>query len=633
MINTHCPGQDDLAAFTAGRMPGAALEHLAAHVQQCAACQARLEAMDRGRNSVLSLLRREPMSDVNLPTGGGQPSFSTLGPPTTPGPEAIRAGTVVPADAVTAPARANPLAAGVTPLLESEIAALLHFRLRVLVTVTLVALLFLLLENVADPLRHTVTQRAWDWRDQGLLIVTILAHAAVGSVLWWRRRLSLKRLRVLEVCVLVSATAYLAGNRYITLAAAGIGVSSDPAAHQLHVEHAMLLSNMGWFFAMASYGLYIPNTWRRCAAVIASLAFVALLMLILAAQANPMVAARLPMLLGASLTGLVLVGGLALFGSFKLSSLQREAFAARQAARELGQYRLTRKLGSGGMGEVHLAEHRLLKRACAIKLIRPQHADDPEALRRFEREVQATAQLRHPHIVEIYDYGHAADGTFYYVMEHLSGMTLSDVVLRHGPMPPARAVHVLRQLCSALRSAHGIGLIHRDIKPSNAMLCPDGIAHDRVKLLDFGLVRAVGVSETANPLTQEGVVIGTPEYMSPEQAEGRADMDGRSDLYSLGAVAYFLLTGTPPFRGRTPVQMVLAHLHTPVTPMRTCFPNIPEDVEAVVLRCLAKSPAERFADIASLERALDDCACAGLWDEEQAAAWWRAVAEARPEQR
>jgi serine/threonine-protein kinase len=305
-----------------------------------------------------------------------------------------------------------------------------------------------------------------------------------------------------------------------------------------------------------------------------------------------------------------------------LETLRGEAIEARK----LGQYQLQRRLGAGGMGEVYLAEHVLLRRPCAIKLIRPERAGDPRNLARFEREVQATATLTHPNTVEVFDYGHAADGTFYYVMEYLPGLNLEELVKQHGPLPPARVIHLLRQICRALQEAHAVGLIHRDIKPGNIIVGQRGGQYDVAKLLDFGLVRAPGLAGDGQPLTQEGAIAGTPAYMSPEQAAGRADLDGRSDLYNLGAVAYFLLTGQPPFVRQTAVQTLAAHLGEPVVAPDRLRADLPADVQAVLLRCLEKEPARRFPDAESLEPALGHCDCAGQWTREQAAAWWRAVA-------
>jgi serine/threonine-protein kinase len=274
------------------------------------------------------------------------------------------------------------------------------------------------------------------------------------------------------------------------------------------------------------------------------------------------------------------------------------------------------------MGEVHLAEHVLLKRPCAVKLIRPACATNPRALERFEREVRLTAALSHPNIVEIYDYGRADDGTYYYVMEYLSGLSLAELVERHGVLPPGRVVYLLRQVCGALCEAHAAGLIHRDIKPSNMFAARRGVTGDVAKLLDFGLVLSRAGSDAAH-LSGEGQVRGTPLYMSPEQVRGGRELDGRSDLYSLGAVAYYLLTGRPPFDGESGIGVMIAHARDPVVPPSRDRADVPEDLERVVLRCLAKDPAERFPDAEGLEQALGECACAGDWDRDRAARWWQ----------
>jgi serine/threonine-protein kinase len=306
------------------------------------------------------------------------------------------------------------------------------------------------------------------------------------------------------------------------------------------------------------------------------------------------------------------------FGAHMISRLRREAVEARQ----LGQYHLLRRLGTGGMGEVYLAEHQLLKRPCAVKLIQPGHAADPRAQARFEREVRLTARLSHPNTVDVYDYGRAEDGTYYYVMEYLRGLSLDELVERYGPLPPERAVYLLQQVCGALSEAHAAGLIHRDIKPSNIFAARRGGIDDMAKLLDFGLVRPVATDHSAH-LSAKGQILGTPLFMSPEQATSSQELDGRGDLYSLGAVAYYLLTGRPPFEGDDGIVVMIAHARDPVVPPSRVHPGIPEDLERVVLRCLAKHPDERFADAQGLERALGHCACAGKWDQDLAARWWR----------
>jgi eukaryotic-like serine/threonine-protein kinase len=241
-----------------------------------------------------------------------------------------------------------------------------------------------------------------------------------------------------------------------------------------------------WFALIVAYGIFIPNTWRRCATIVGVLA---LNPIVTAAISNSLFGGLPPRLLTAYLFNLgiwmVYASALAIYGSHRINVLHKHALEARK----LGQYQLKRLLGVGGMGEVYLAEHLLLRRPCAIKLIRIDRAADVESLLRFEREVQATATLTHPNTVQVYDYGHTDDGTFYYVMEYMPGLTLNELVQRHGPAPASRTIHLLRQICGDLREAHARGLVHRDIKPSNIIVCKRGGLHDVAKLLDFGIVQ------------------------------------------------------------------------------------------------------------------------------------------------
>jgi serine/threonine-protein kinase len=314
---------------------------------------------------------------------------------------------------------------------------------------------------------------------------------------------------------------------------------------------------------------------------------------------------------------LLIGAGVATFSAYTLRGLRREVYNARR----LGQYQLFDKLGGGGMGEVYLAEHQLLKRPCALKLIRPDMERDPVAMARFEREVQSAAMLSHPNTIEIFDYGHTEDGTFYYVMEYLPGLTVSDLVRQTGPMSPGRAVFIMRQVCGSLAEAHRKGLVHRDLKPANIFVAVLGGQCDVAKVLDFGVVKQQQPTD-GRQLTVMYTVSGTPLYMSPEQAMASPDLDGRSDLYSLGAILYFMLTGTPPFDGATPIAVMLAHASEPVKPPTQIRADIPADLEAVVLRCLAKKAADRFTDTLALAAALDACRCAADWNQAQAEAWW-----------
>jgi serine/threonine-protein kinase len=244
--------------------------------------------------------------------------------------------------------------------------------------------------------------------------------------------------------------------------------------------------------------------------------------------------------------------------------------------------------------------------------------------------VRAAAELTHPNTIAIYDYGRTDDGTFYYVMEYLPGLTLAQMIERHGPLPPDRIIHLLRQVCGALGEAYACRLVHRDIKPGNIIVTERGGAFDFVKLLDFGLVKPAADNAPANQLTQENITAGSPLYMSPEQTLAGSELDGRSDLYALGAVAYFLMTGQPPFAGRSALEVIVAHARDTVTPPSRLNAVVPMDLESLTLRCLEKSADKRFQTAEELEQALADCELAGRWTQERAAEWWRERAADRP---
>jgi serine/threonine-protein kinase len=305
------------------------------------------------------------------------------------------------------------------------------------------------------------------------------------------------------------------------------------------------------------------------------------------------------------------------------------------AARELGSYRLEDRLGAGGMGEVWRARHRMLARPAAIKLIRPSGQAgglavvSESARRRFEREAQAIADLRSPHTVDLFDFGVAADGTFYYVMELLDGLDADALVRRHGPVPAERAVYLLRQVCHSLSEAASRGLVHRDVKPANIFVCRYGEDADFVKVLDFGIVKATRDDDGgAGPtLTRENSVHGTPAFIAPEQALGGAALDGRADIYALGCVAYWLLTGQLVFTGDTPLAMVVHHARTPPVPpsSRTELP-IPEALDRLTMACLEKDPAARPQTAKELSRQLGEIEFAVPWDDERAREWWKTTA-------
>jgi hypothetical protein len=311
----------------------------------------------------------------------------------------------------------------------------------------------------------------------------------------------------------------------------------------------------------------------------------------------------------------VLLSTLASFVTFRL----RKSVAR---ARQLGQYTLKEKLGEGGMGVVYRAEHEMLRRPTAIKLLPPGKAGE-DSLRRFEREVQMTARLTSPHTVSIYDYGRTPDGLFYYVMEYLDGVDLEDLVKEYGPMAPGRAVRVLRQVCAALTEAHGIGLIHRDIKPANILLCERGGFPDIAKVLDFGLVREISGSSDSR-LTADNVLHGTPQYLAPEAIRNSDSIDARSDLYALGAVGYFLLTGTTVFSGRGALEIIHHHLQTPPEPLsKRLGRELPPKLEALILRTLSKDPDERPESARAFADALHACDDVTPWNEVDAQRFWR----------
>jgi serine/threonine-protein kinase len=294
-------------------------------------------------------------------------------------------------------------------------------------------------------------------------------------------------------------------------------------------------------------------------------------------------------------------------------------------ALRLGQYTLGERLGEGGMGTVYKAYHALLRRPTAIKLM--HHAPEELQIRRFEREAQLTSRLTHPHTISVYDYGRTPDGLLYYAMEYLEGLSFEQLVELDGPQPPARIVHLLVQICGALEEAHQVGLIHRDIKPANLMLTRRGNIPDFVKVLDFGLAKPVATTTGSPELSAAQTVLGTPAYMSPE-AIVSAEVDARSDLYSLGAVAYFLCTGTPVFEGETIVVVCGQHLHAPVVPpsLRADL-TMPAAFERAILRCLEKRPEDRPASAAALGAELL-ASGAGSWDDADASRWWAERGEA-----
>jgi len=323
----------------------------------------------------------------------------------------------------------------------------------------------------------------------------------------------------------------------------------------------------------------------------------------------------------------------ALLGLVTVTSLRTIARLRRQVER-VGPYRLIARIGHGAMGDVWEARHALLRRPTAVKLLAPGTQGE-RSLARFEREVQLTAGLTHPSTIAIYDYGRTTEGVFYYAMELLNGVNLLQLVELDGPVPPARAVHFLRQACGALSEAHAAGLIHRDIKPANLMVCVYGGIPDFLKVLDFGLVKDVGAVERVPAgdasggsddaaLSQDGSLLGTPLYMAPEGMSDPTLVDARSDIFALGAVGYFLLTGKSPFPGRTAIEVFRMERRGPPPPFSTASPHaVPASLEDLLGRCLAFRREERPDSAEALDAMLEACAVRPPWSREDAGAWWR----------
>ncbi|HXI30138.1 MAG TPA: serine/threonine-protein kinase [Vicinamibacterales bacterium] len=388
---------------------------------------------------------------------------------------------------------------------------------------------------------------------------------------------------------------------------------------QLNTSLTMVPGECAWIIV---YPLVVPNTPMRV--LVSSL---------LAASMGPVIFAistavsATEIVAPATVASYVLQDYLAAAAAYAVARIVHRFNVRLKHAREIGSYELVERIAEGGMGEVWRARHRLLARPAALKLIRKDVLGSSQRVRdaitrRFEREAQDTARLGSTHTIDVYDFGVTEEGDFYYVMELLDGVSLERFVELFGPIEPARTVRLLAQVCHSLGEAHALGLVHRDIKPGNIFLCRLGPDYDFVKVLDFGLVKHLD-SRAAQMLTVEGTTAGTPAYMAPEVALGRADADGRADLYSLGCVAYFLLTGQPVFAGDNAVATALAHVNEqPAPPSARSEFQIPPELDAVVIACLAKDPAARPASAADLACRLLETVPVDAWTEEAARAWW-----------
>jgi tRNA A-37 threonylcarbamoyl transferase component Bud32 len=453
------------------------------------------------------------------------------------------------------------------------------------------------------------TYHSAEW-GYGVRVAALAISLGCASVLHRRRDLTLSQIRIAELLVMGNAglLAIVIDVRMM-LAAAADG--------DLTIISINNWNYFAWTLIIFVYGVFMPNTWQRATAVLLPVVAVPSLVTKFTEWLDPRVSTLLEHdLFGMPIPAPFFAACIAVYAAHLIHGARMSAFQARQ----LAQYHLTRLIGQGGMGQVFEAEHLLLKRSCAIKLIQPERSMDDRALQRFEREVRATAKLTHPHTIEIYDYGQTKEGVFFFAMELLPGMNLRELVKGSGPLPPARAVHFLMEVCEALHEAHTEGLIHRDIKPANIFASQRGGIYDFTKLLDFGVVRETK-ADSQQSITSHKVA-GTPDFMSPEQATRPDQIDARSDIYALGAVAYYLLTGRPPFVGDSPMQVMLAQINQVPENPSSFRSGIPSDLESVVMRCLTKNVDQRTASAIQLRDELEKCESAGAWTQQDAATWW-----------
>ena len=458
-----------------------------------------------------------------------------------------------------------------------------------------------------------------------ILIPCLLVLGGVAALLYSQKAIPLTSLRVLELVLFGAAAVYLPARDYtfIYWAMSQGEVSLALSGFTETVFHIVLL--------VAVYGMFIPNTIKRVTAVAVSLAATPIAAGLALGFAFPAIAEAMGQLRAGRIaeTGflLTLSAGIAIAGTQIIGQYQSQGVEAMEA----GFYQLKERIGSGGMGEVWRAEHHKLVRPAAIKLIRPDRIEDKdqavarETIRRFEREAQATAALRSPHTVELYDFGVSGDGVFYYVMEYLNGIDLKTLIEKHGPQPPERTIHLLKQVCESLADAHESRMIHRDVKPANIFTCHMGLSYDFVKVLDFGLVKIeTDDGDEDTQLTQEGMTAGSPAFMAPEVVTGKRDVDARADLYAVGCVGYWLLTGQYVFPRKRTMAMALDHVTTTTQPpSRRSELSIPAELDRIILKCLAKQPEDRFGSAMELAEALSTGVASNGWDRRHAEEWWK----------
>ncbi|TWT35415.1 Serine/threonine-protein kinase PknB [Posidoniimonas corsicana] len=498
------------------------------------------------------------------------------------------------------------LVEGSSPHLSSETRDILRSRLR-----TVAAIFFCVFSAFLTRWLVLGIDSEHRWLFITHTLVTVLM-GVLWSYLTWGQGFTLTRLRIAELLVFGDPALFF------------LVLSQQKLHHMANLPEGghLPVILVPWTMLIFTYAIFIPNSWRRAFAVIGPMGLAPIAVILMQRFACPgfQHCVKLPEFENyATEQALLMIAMVAIgvIGVHTINTLRLQAFEAKR----LGQYVLRRKLGSGGMGEVYLAEHQMMKRPCAVKIIRPEKAGDPLTLARFEREVRSTAKLSHWNSIDIYDYGSTPDGTFYYVMEYLPGHNIGELVDEYGPLPPERCVYLIEQVCKALAEAHNTGLVHRDIKPANIFCAYRGGEFDVAKLLDFGLAKP-SFSGADATLTQEGAITGSPMFMSPEQATGEREADARSDIYSLGCVLYYLLSGRYPFPYKQSVKVIVAHASEQPDSLREVKPEISEALNEVVMRCLEKDPEDRFQTVEQLRRALLDLPVASRWSSEKAAEWW-----------
>ncbi len=505
------------------------------------------------------------------------------------------------------PAEDEPKArvAFLAPSSGSEARAFLQERLGFLGRVyALLAVAFLVVENMALAL----LARSWAVSGVDLGGRIVLATAAVASAQWWVCRRGPRA--EAELHAVDAATTALVALLNACLVFAAFPGELPGSSH----ARALLLVALG----LVLRSIVVPSSPRRTFLLGLAASGLAVATSVWAHSGR-----------GAGPTAEAVHAvwtALACLGAVAISTVaSRSIFGLRQQVREasqLGQYTLLEKIGEGGMGAVYRASHAMLRRPTAVKLLPPGQAG-ADRLQRFEREVQMTSRLTHPNTVAIFDYGRTPDGVFYYAMEYLEGLNLEDLTRHDGPQSAGRVVHVLRQVAASLAEAHEIGLIHRDVKPANVILVPQrGGAPDVAKVVDFGLVKDL---DQDSDLSRDDQIAGTPLYLAPEAITAPGRVGARSDLYSLGCVGYYVLTGRPVFEGRNMVEVCGHHLHTrPLPPAERLGQPVPEGLSALLLACLEKDPSRRPSFAGEFLAALDGLADVPQWTNEQARAWWSA---------